>query len=84
MEKNITIEEKALEVYPIEEYVSYQIDGVIDKNETKRKCFIEGAKWAIDKACEYLRREYEDIGIRYVRGGNIEEEIEELRKFLEE
>ncbi len=41
----MTIEEKALEVYPTEEYVSYQIDGVIDKNETKRKCFIEGAKW---------------------------------------
>lgn len=46
------IEEKALEVYPIEEFVSYQIDGVVDKNETKRKCFIEGANWMKEQMME--------------------------------
>lgn len=50
----------------------------------QKEAFIAGAEWAINKICEYLRREYEDIGIRYVRGGNVEEEIEELRKFVEE
>lgn len=46
--------------------------------------FEAGWDAAINKACEFLRREYEDIGIRYIRGGNVEEEIEELRKFVEE
>lgn len=46
--------------------------------------YSSGFRDAVDKVCEWLKREYEDIGIRYVRGGNVEEEIEELRKFVEE
>lgn len=53
-----------------------------------------GAEWAdkhpkeglvdINKACEWLRTNYEDIGIRYIRGYKAEDEIESFKKAMEE
>ena len=38
----------------------------------------------VDKACEWLRTNYEDIGIRYIRGHKVEDEIESFKKAMEE
>lgn len=35
------------------------------------------------KAREYLEREYEDIGIRYIRGVSVDEEIELFKQYIE-
>lgn len=35
------------------------------------------------KACEYLEREYEDVGIRYIRGVSVDEEIELFKQYIE-
>ena len=52
------------------------------------KAFKAGAEWQkeqiIDKACEWLRTNYEDIGIRYIRGHKVEDEIEAFKKAMEE
>lgn len=71
------IEEKALEVYPIEEFVSYKIDGVIDKNETKRKCFIEGAKWMKEQIMkEAITTEVKEVAdVRFPHEKNIVDKV---------
>jgi hypothetical protein len=43
-----------------------------------------GYKDAVDKVCEYLKANYEDIGIRYIRGYKIDNEIEIFKKYMEE
>lgn len=35
------------------------------------------------KACEYLEQEHEDIGIRYIRGVSVDEEIELFKQYIE-
>lgn len=44
----------------------------------------QGWKDAIEKACEYLKTSHEDIGIRYIRGHEVEDEIEIFKKYMEE
>ena len=34
------------------------------------------------KACEYLKQEHEDIGIRYIRGVSVDEEIELFKEYM--
>jgi hypothetical protein len=36
----------------------------------------------IKKACEYLEREYEDIGVRYIRGIDVSDEIELFKEYM--
>lgn len=36
----------------------------------------------IKKACEYLKREYEDIGVRYIRGIDVNDEIELFKEYM--
>lgn len=35
------------------------------------------------KACEYLEQEHEDIGIRYIRGVSVDEEIKLFKQYIE-
>lgn len=34
------------------------------------------------KACEYLKQEHEDVGIRYIRGVSVDEEIELFKEYM--
>ena len=42
-----------------------------------------GYKLAVEKAVEWLSKEYENIGIRYIRGCSPTDEIEQLKKAME-
>ena len=78
----------AFEAYP--ENISYStvIEQMVDYNLQWRQYWLEGAEWAdktmIEKACKWLRTNYEDIGIRYIRGHKVEDEIESFKKFMKE
>ena len=78
----------AFEAYP--ENISYStvIEQMVDYNLQWRQYWLEGAEWAdktmIEKACKWLRTNYEDIGIRYIRGHKVEDEIESFKKAMEE
>lgn len=52
----MTIEEKARKEYP---YITPS-DGYEchDYNEAAKDGFIEGAKWMLEKACEYIKTQY--------------------------
>lgn len=43
-----------------------------------------GYKDAIEKACEWLRNNHADIYLRYIRGYEADDEIELLKKYMEE
>ena len=43
----------------------------------------QGWKDAVEKACEYLKTSHEDIGIRYIRGHEVEDEIEIFKNYME-
>ena len=78
----------AFEAYP--ENISYStvIEQMVDYTLQWRQYWLEGAEWAdktmIEKACKWLRTNYEDIGIRYIRGHKVEDEIESFKKEMEE
>ena len=38
----------------------------------------------IEKVCKYLKRNYEDIGIRWMRGYEADDLVEALKNYLEE
>lgn len=59
----MTIEEKAREEYP---YITPS-DGYEchDYNEAAKDGFIEGAKWMLEKAAEWLKNQKKEIGISW-------------------
>lgn len=59
----MTIEEKARKEYP---YITPS-DGYEchDYNEAAKDGFIEGAKWMLEKAVEWLKSQKEEIGISW-------------------
>lgn len=57
--------------------VDKEFVGVID-------AYVQGYKDAFNKAYKYFKANYEDIGIRYLRGHEVEDEIEIFKKFMEE
>ena len=44
----------------------------------------QGYKDAVEKACKWLKSEYENIGIRYIRGCSSSDEVENFKKAMED
>lgn len=45
--------------------------------------FDAGADAAIDKASQWLQENYEDIGIRYIRGYTVDDFVEQFKKAMQ-
>lgn len=76
----MTIEEKAREEYP---YITPS-DGYEDHdyNEAAKDGFIDGAKWMLDKACEYIKTQYP---VHYQEWAELADEyVEQFKKAMEE
>lgn len=43
-----------------------------------------GYKDAVEKACEYIKNNHADIFIRYIRGYEADDEIELLKKYMQD
>jgi len=65
-------------------YISRNLERKCSFRETTMYGWELGYKDAVDKVCEYLKANYEDIGIRYIRGYKIDNEIEIFKKYMEE
>ena len=52
--------------------------------ESDPDAYKQGYKDAIDKACEYLKTKYVEMWLRYIRGYEIEYDIELFKKYMEE
>ena len=59
-------------------------DSYTITHKREREAFVKGWHKAVEFACEWLRTNYEDIGIRYIRGYKVEDEIESFKKAMEE
>ena len=66
--------------------------GYVALPPRKRNWFVAGAEWAdkhpdkaawLDKACKWLEREYEEIGVRWMRGDDAQDIVENFRKAME-
>lgn len=81
-------EKAGLKAYP--ENISYSTigDTMYDYNAEKRRVFIEGYeegyKDAVRKACEWLKDNHADIFIRYIRGYEADNEIENFKKYMQD
>ena len=60
----------------------------IKENATYEDVFIAGAEWMyeemIEKFCKWFKRDYEDIGIRYIRGYEAEDYFDDIKQAMEE
>lgn len=78
--------QKALEAYPRAYYRNG--GGIDDANASDRAVYEEGYDQAIqdfmDKACEYLRMEFVDMGLRYIRGCAVDDEIKMFKKYMQD
>lgn len=45
--------------------------------------FDAGADAAIDKASQWLQENYEDLGIRYIRGYTVDDFVEQFKKAMQ-
>ena len=52
--------------------------------DSSEDAFIKGAEVAIDKACSWLEREFENIGIRWMRGDSAQDLVEQFKKAMEQ
>lgn len=46
--------------------------------------FDAGADAAIDKASQWLQENYEDLGIRYIRGYTVDDFVEQFKKAMQD
>lgn len=81
-------EKAGFEAYP--ENISYSTIGDVmyDYNAEKRRVYVagyeQGYKDAINKACEYLQTNYVEMWLRYIRGHEVEDEIELFKQAMED
>lgn len=79
-------EQKALEAYPMNEY---EFDKAKKSDiERKRFAYIKGYDKAmqdfLDKAEEYLRKEFVDMWLRYIRGHSMDDEIKMFKNYMQD
>lgn len=71
-------EQKALEAYQY---------GCHTFVESKREGYIKGYDQAmkdfLEKACEYLRKEFVDMWLRYIRGHSMDDEIKMFKNYMQ-
>lgn len=65
-------------------YISRNLERKCSFKETTMYGWELGYKDAIEKACEYIKNNHADIFIRYIRGYEADDEIELLKKYMEE
>lgn len=53
-----------------------------------REAFVESARWAdrtmIERACQWLQENYEDLGIRYIQGYILDDFVEQFKKAMQD
>lgn len=53
-----------------------------------RETFIESARWAdrtmIERASQWLQENYEDLGIRWMRGYTVDDFVEQFKKAMQD
>lgn len=76
----MTIEERAKKEYPAVSPLDYPVTH--DYNIAAKNGFIEGAKWMLEKACEYIKNQYP---IHYQEWAELADEyVEQFKKAMEE
>lgn len=59
-------------------------DANPDLYSVTRKAVEREREYLIDKACEWLKDNHDEIYLRYIRGYNSDDEIELFKKYMEE
>lgn len=83
-------EQKAFEEYPLpkEETESTSFINQETFNSAKRTGYIVGYDQAmqdfLEKACEYLRMEFVDMWLRYIRGHSMDDEIKMFKNYMQD
>lgn len=66
---------------------AFDNDGFGYDLNTCEDIFTDGAEWMeeqmIEKFCKWFKREYEDIGIRYIRGYEAEDYFDDIKQAME-
>lgn len=76
----MSIEEKAKEIFVPQEYM--ECENASDEAYMKRDAFQRGAKWMLEKACEYIRNQYPTHYQEWAELAN--ESAKQFRKAMEE